>query len=286
MFAIELLFADRACDAVVHSFGPLCNIRPRVHHLNLVMKSFCFDLSGAQRSNSFARRQYQIVFLRFCEGCHMRWKDFRYTAHSGTNDVQATTSSLHDDSAESLGQAWMQVDMSSDHHIADFLVSDWAKQLHPVLKYQPFEHLLQVNSFGSGPSDDEANIGMRSEDAWYCRYQQVRSLVVKKPGYDHDHNRITRAHALRKWSWPQIVHLVSGFWNVRFRLEILGDHGVGDDRDHNRVKRGSKHSILLTCVTHTDDMVDIAKGEFEEFVRQDGTGVCESKERMIGEDCT
>ena len=43
----------------------------------------------------------------------------------------------------------MEVDVSSDHDIAHFFMSNGTKKLHLILQHAPLQHLLEVNGLGS-----------------------------------------------------------------------------------------------------------------------------------------
>ncbi len=88
----------------------------------------------------------------------MRRQDFRNPSDARTDDVQATTRSFDDDGAEGLGETGMQVDMTSHHHISHLLMPHGSEEFDSILQDAPFEHLLEVDGFGSGAGDDEADV--------------------------------------------------------------------------------------------------------------------------------
>lgn len=90
--------------------------------------------------------------------------------------------------------------MAPHHDVADFFVADGAEQLDFVLEEAPLEHLLEVDGFGAGAGDDEANVGVEGEDAGEGGDEEVGAFVVEEAGDDYDgYGRVGVQGRRRRW---------------------------------------------------------------------------------------
>lgn len=120
--------------------------------------------------------------------------------------------------------------MSADHDVADFLVTDGAEEFDAVLEDAAFEHLFEVDGFGAGAGDDEAGVGVCGEDSRDGGDEEVGAFVVEEAGDDDDGDGGVggeRGAWLRGWG------------------EIIGDDGVGDYGDHERVEGGAEDGVFF-----------------------------------------
>lgn len=70
------------------------------------------------------------------------------------------------------------------------------------------------------------------------------------------------------------------------RAEVGCNDSIGDDRNHERIKRGAENRVLLARVADTDDMINIAEGELEELVGKNAGSVGETKQTVVSKDGT
>lgn len=129
---------QHAADAVVDTLGPLRDVGPRVHLLDLVVKELGADLALAQPGDGAAGRGDEIVLLRLRELGHVARKHFGDAADAGADDVEAARGRFHDHSAERFRQRRVQVDVPAHHDAAHFFVPHGAQQRYAVLENVAF----------------------------------------------------------------------------------------------------------------------------------------------------
>lgn len=62
------------------------------------------------------------------------------------------------------------------------------------------------------------------------------------------------------------------------RTEIVCNDGIGDDGDHEGVKRCPEDGVFLACVAHADAVVYITEDKLEKLVGEDTGGIGKAKE--------
>jgi len=157
-------------------------------------------------------------------------------------------------------------------------VTDWPHHQDLLLQHISFDHLLKVNSLRPVTSNDEANIGICSNDARYGGNEQISAFVViqsRDDDYGDDIVRTKRLSRTRRGAVLRIVRV------LRKRPEVVGNNSIGNDRDHRWVQRGSKDGVLFTRVTDAYDMVDVTQSELQELVREDGPSISKAKETVV-----
>ena len=191
------------------------------------------------------------------------------SADSGAYDEQIAAGSLYQDGSESLSQAGMQVYVTSNHDVANFFMTYRAQKRYSIVEDMAVEHLFKVNCFGTGTSDYETHVGMRSEDARDGSNEEIGAFVVEKTRDDDDGDGIIGAEWLRglRWRrWQSGAHRRLGGILGMERAEVGCNDSIGDDRDHEGIKRGAENRVLLARMADTDDMIHIAEGKLEELV--------------------
>lgn len=225
--AVELLLANLARDAVVHALGAHGHVGPRVHLLDLVVELLGPDAAAAHRCDGLARRGYEVVLLRLGERGHVGGEDLGDAADLGADHVEAAAGGLDDHGAECFREGGVEVDVSADHHVADVLVADGPQHFYVILENVGLNHLLQVNSLGTGTGDDEARVGVVFQDAGDDGSQQVSALVVEQTRYHNNGDYVRGAQAVRRRVWSEDARAIGRFLVVA-RPEILGDDCIGD----------------------------------------------------------
>lgn len=97
-------FTDVADNASIYPLSALGDVRPRVHHFDLLVKPLSGDLDAADISNSLARGCDKVVLLGLRKLRHVAWQNLRNTANLGAYYVESATGSLNNDGAECLGE--------------------------------------------------------------------------------------------------------------------------------------------------------------------------------------
>lgn len=75
---------------------------------------------------------------------------------------------------------------------------------------------------------------------------------------------------------PNILQLTSSW-----RCKLRGHNSIRYHRDYMRIQSSSEHSVLFTCMRHTYDMINIRKGELEQFISQYRGCITETEQRVI-----
>lgn len=194
--AVELLGAERAGDTVVDALGALRDVGPGVHAPDLVVEALGADAVGAESGDGLGGGGDEVVLLGLGEGRHVLWQHLGDAADARADDVEAAAGGFDDDGAEGLGQARVQVDVAAHHDVADFFVADGAEKLDTVLEDAPFEHLFEVDGFGAGAGDDEADVRVVGEDAGDGGDKEVGAFVVEEARDDYYGDCVVGAEVL------------------------------------------------------------------------------------------
>lgn len=276
MIAIELFFANGACDAIIHPLRASCNIGPRIHHFDLVVEAFGMDFARAERIYRSAGGSHEVVLLRLCKRGHVWWQNLRNAAYTSGHDVQATARSLDDDGAKRFGQTGIEKDVSTNHYVSHFFVPHWSDQFDSVLQDPSFHHLFQVDGFWSRASYQEFYFGMCGENSRQSSDQEIGTLVVEQSRYGDDGDSFVGFEPSRYRARFRVAILMASR-GICQRLEVFRDHCVWNNGSNKRIKLCPKHSIFFAGMADTDDMIHVAQEEFEQFVGQYGRRICEAE---------
>ena len=296
MGPVELAFLEILVDSPVHPLCPHGNVLPAVHLLDFVMEPLRPDLVVPDRVDCLARRNHQVVLLRFGKYRHVGGQNLRNASDLGAHHVQSAACRLHNDSAKGLGQAWVEIYVALDHHIPHFFVADGSQQLNLLLQHVLLYHLLKVYALWSIPSDDETGIGVILKDPGNSSDEEVGALVVEKARDDNDRDGVIEsqvvrwlgAYAAQRMDATSLLRFVVGCMGPRGpvveRLKIFRDNGIGDDGNHRGIERRTKNGVLLAGVAHTYYVVHVAEGELQHLVGENAGCIGKAEERVVCKD--
>lgn len=120
----------------------------------------------------------------------MAWQDFRDSAYTRADDIEAAGSSLHYNCPECLRQRRVKVDVTTNHYIANLFVSHSSPHLDPILKHVLFPHLDDVYHFGSVSGQDESHSRVRFAYPRDACHEQVGTLIVEEAADDDYDNTV------------------------------------------------------------------------------------------------
>lgn len=163
----------------------------------------------------------------------------------------------------------MQVYVTSNHDVTNFFMTNRAQKGHSIVENMAVEHLFEVDCFWTGTGDYETHVGMRSEDARDRSNEEICAFVVEETRDDDDGDGIIRAEwlrGLRRRRRQSGARRRLGCVLRMERAEVGCNDSIGDDRDHERIKRGAENRVFLARMADADDMINIAEGELEELV--------------------
>lgn len=186
---VGLLFIPS--DQVVDAFSTARDVRPAVHHADLLMETVptndsTFLVLSHQQANGFAGCTDKVVFFRFGKYGHVARENLGDAANSGAYDEQIAAGSLYQDGSKGLGQAGMQVYVTSNHDVAHFFVTYRTQKSDAVVKDMAVEHLFEIDGFWTGTSDYKTHVRMRSENAWDGSNEEIGAFVVEQTRDDND----------------------------------------------------------------------------------------------------
>lgn len=83
-------------------------------------------------------------------------------------------------------------------------MADGTEEFDFVLEDAPFEHLLEVDSFGTGTGDDEADVWVEGEDPRDGGYEEVGAFVVEEARDHYNcYGGMGAERGARRWRWGQ-----------------------------------------------------------------------------------